>query len=99
MDYLASPTKTAKYVTPLDTFIDFQNRRVIVVKGHEDAIMTYTSVHDIAEVVARAVELDGEWPENGGIRGNRVTISQVLKIGEKVRGPSRSCMSQRKQLT
>ncbi|KAH6670567.1 hypothetical protein B0J14DRAFT_516140 [Halenospora varia] len=87
LDYLASPHKTAKYVTPLDTFIDFQNRRAIVVEGYEDAIMTFTTVHDIAGVVAGAVELDdGEWLEIGGIQGNRVTITQLLEIGERVRG-------------
>ena len=65
--------------------IDFQNRRAIAVDGY-DAIMTYTTIKDLAAVVARAVDLDGEWPVIGGIRGNRVSISQILKIGEKVRG-------------
>lgn len=50
--------------------------------------MTLTTAQDIAGVVARAVELDGEWPKIGGIKGNSVTISQILKIGEKVRGRS-----------
>ncbi|KAF4627982.1 hypothetical protein G7Y89_g10170 [Cudoniella acicularis] len=81
LDYLASPYKTAKYVTPLDTFIDFQNRRAIVVEGYEDAFMTLTTVQDIAGIVAQAVDYDGEWPKVGGIRGNRVTISQILEIG------------------
>lgn len=89
MDYLASPHKTAKYVTPLDTFIDFQNQKAIVVDGYENAILTLTAVRDIAGMVARAVEYDGEWPKIGGIRGNRVTISQILEIGERVRGVSR----------
>lgn len=75
-------------MTPLDTFIDFQNRRAIVVDGHEDAFVSLTTSQDIAGVVSRAVEYDGEWPEIGGIRGNRVTISQILQIGEKVRGMS-----------
>ncbi|KAG9230359.1 hypothetical protein BJ875DRAFT_431810 [Amylocarpus encephaloides] len=87
LDYLASPHKTAKYVTPLNTFFDFQNRRAIVVEGHQDAIMTLTTVQDIARVVAAAVEVESEWPEIGGIRGNRVTVSQILEIGEKIRGP------------
>ena len=65
--------------------IDFQNRRVIIVDGY-DAIMTYTTVQDVAAVVAKAVEIDGEWPVISGISGNRVPISQILKIGEKVRG-------------
>ena len=65
--------------------IDFQNRRGIVVDGH-DTIMTYTTVQDVATVVARAVDLDGEWPIVSGIRGNRVSVSNLLEIGEKVRG-------------
>ncbi|KAE9378972.1 NAD(P)-binding protein [Stipitochalara longipes BDJ] len=85
LEYLAYPYKTAKHLEPLNTMIDFQNRRAIVVEGH-DAIMTYTSVNDLAAVIARAVDLDGEWPVIGGISGNRVPISKLLKIGEKVRG-------------
>ena len=64
---------------------DYQNRRAIVVDGH-DYIMTFTAVQDLTAVVARAVEYDGEWPVIGGIQGNRVSVSQVLDIGEKVRG-------------
>jgi hypothetical protein len=67
--------------------IDFENRRAIVVEGF-DAVITYTTVQDLAAVVARAVEYVGEWPLNGGISGNRVAISQLLKIGQKVRGKS-----------
>ncbi|KAF7560406.1 hypothetical protein G7046_g3741 [Stylonectria norvegica] len=86
LDYLASPHKTAKYVTPLETFIDFQNRRAIIVDGHEDSFMVLTTVQDIAGVIARAVDFPGEWPKIGGMKGNRVTISQILEIGERVRG-------------
>ena len=87
MDYLASPYKTSKYITPLDTFIDFQNRRAIVIEEHEDAILTFTAVRDIAGVVAAAVDLeDGKWPEVGGIAGARITVLEVIKIGEKIRG-------------
>jgi len=85
LNYLATPHKTAKHLEPLNTMIDFQNRRVIIVDGY-DAIMTYTTVQDVAAVVAKAVEIDGEWPVISGISGNRVPISQILKIGEKVRG-------------
>jgi hypothetical protein len=48
--------------------------------------MTMTTVQDIAVIVAQAVDYEGEWPKVGGIRGNRVTVSQILEIGEKVRG-------------
>jgi hypothetical protein len=85
LDYLAFPYKTAIYLTPLNTMIDFQSRRAIVVEGH-DAIITLTTVQDLAAVVARAVDYDGEWPMIGGISGNRVPVSRILEIGEKVRG-------------
>ena len=67
--------------------INFQNQRAIVVDGY-DAIMTFTTVKDLAAVVVLAIDLAGEWPMIGGIRGNRVPVSAVLKIGEKVRGLS-----------
>ncbi|KAL9070248.1 MAG: hypothetical protein Q9157_005868 [Trypethelium eluteriae] len=86
LDYLAFPYKTAKHVDPLQSVFDYYNGRAIVVDGHEDAIMTLTTVGDVAAIVARAVDYEGEWPEIGGIRGNRVTFSQVIQIGEKIRG-------------
>ncbi|TVY56154.1 Oxidoreductase swnN [Lachnellula cervina] len=85
LDYLATPYKTAKHLEPLNTMIDFQNRRAIVIDGH-DTFMTYTTVQDLAAVVVRAVDLGGEWPVIGGISGNKLPISQVLEIGEKLRG-------------
>ena len=89
LDYLAYPYKTSKHVDPLQSVFDFENRRAIVVDGHEDAIMTLTTVADVAKIVARAVDYEGTWPRIGGIRGNRVTFSQILEIGEKVRGRQR----------
>ncbi|KAM5350956.1 hypothetical protein ACJ41O_003679 [Fusarium nematophilum] len=86
LDYLAFPHKTAKYLDPLQSVFDFQNGRAIVVDGHEDAIMTLTTVADLAAVVARAVDYDGRWPTTGGIRGNRLSFSEILEIGNRVRG-------------
>jgi hypothetical protein len=86
LDYLAFPYKTSKHVDPLQTVFNFQDRRAIVVEGHENAIMTLTTVADAAAVIARAVDYDGKWPKNGGIRGNRVTVAQILEIGSRVRG-------------
>ncbi|KAI1133274.1 NAD(P)-binding protein [Nemania abortiva] len=88
LDYLAFPYKSSKHVDPLQTVFDFQNRRALVVDGHEDAMMTLTTMADAAAIIARAVDYDGVWPTNGGIRGNRVSISQILEIGARVRGRS-----------
>ncbi|KAI0535080.1 hypothetical protein GGR58DRAFT_24736 [Xylaria digitata] len=86
LDYLAFPHKTSKHVDPLQTIFDFKNSRAIVVDGHEDATMTLTTVADAAAVIALAVGYDGKWPTTGGIRGNRVSILQILGIGNRVRG-------------
>ena len=87
LEYLAAPYTTANHLEPLNTMIDFQNRRAIVVDGYE-AIMTFTTVKDLAAVVVLAADLAGEWPVVAGVRGNRIPVSQVLKIGEKIRGLS-----------
>jgi hypothetical protein len=92
LDYLAFPYKTAKYIDPLQSVFDYQNCRAITVEGHEDAVMSLTSAADVAAVVARAVEYEGEWPTIGGIRGNRATSSQIIEIGEKIRGTDQSLL-------
>lgn len=71
---------------PLQSVFDFQHKRGIVVDGHEEAIMTLTTAADVAKIVARAVDYNGMWPISGGIRGNRVTFSEVFRIGQKIRG-------------
>ncbi|KAL7904473.1 hypothetical protein GGI35DRAFT_472408 [Trichoderma velutinum] len=59
------------------------NKRGIVVEGHEDAIMNLTSVADFAAIVARAVDYEGgKWPTIGGIRGSRLTFTQIFAIGD-----------------
>lgn len=90
LDYLAYPHKTSKHIDPLQSVFDFEHRRAIAVEGHEDAIMTLTTAADLATVVARAVEYEGKWPVRGGIRGNRVTFSEILEIGHRVRGANTS---------
>lgn len=57
-----------------------------MVEGHENAIMTLTTAADLAQVVAKAVEFEGPWPTIGGICGNRVTFSEIMEIGHRVRG-------------
>lgn len=50
--------------------------------------MTMTTVADLCNVVARAIEFEGEWPVVGGIRGNDLTMGELLTLAEKVRGTS-----------
>jgi hypothetical protein len=93
MDYLAFPHKTSKHISPLGTVFDFQNRRAIVVDGFESAAMTLTTVRDFATIMAMAIDNEGKWPMVGGIQGNKVTVKQIIHIGEKVRGTGSTSLS------
>lgn len=67
--------------------IDFYRRRVLTLDGHEDDTITLTTTQDMAKVVARAVDYEGDWPVFGGIVGSNITISQLIALGEKIRTP------------
>lgn len=84
LDYLAPPGPTSKVLRP-EFRIDFQNRRAIVLEG-EDSLFTLTTIKDLANIVARAIELEGEWPIDGGIHGATLPTSKILEIGARVRG-------------
>ncbi|KAK8041081.1 NAD(P)-binding protein [Apiospora phragmitis] len=86
LDYMAYPYKTAKHIEPLQIGFNFERYRAMAVEGHEDAIMTLTTAADLAAIVACAVDYEGTWPNTGGIRGNRFTFSEIIEIGERVRG-------------
>lgn len=86
LDYLASPYQTAKHVAPLDIIFNYEKCQAIVVDGHEDATITLTTAADAAAVIAKAIGSDKEWPEISGVQGNRATLSQVIKLGERLRG-------------
>ncbi|KAH7383148.1 hypothetical protein BKA64DRAFT_697599 [Cadophora sp. MPI-SDFR-AT-0126] len=84
-DYIAPPNTSSRYISPLEIALDLPNRRAIVLEGTDPRI-TLTSVKDVAEVVARAVEFDGEWPVVGGMVGTTLKTSEFIALGEKIRG-------------
>ena len=86
MDYLAHPFKTARYLATTAVNVDFEKQRAIVVEGTLDDEVVYTSSEDVANVVTRAIDYEGEWPVVGGISGNRITVRELLQIGENIRG-------------
>lgn len=57
-----------------------------MVEGSENVPITLTTAADLANVVARAVEYEGEWPVVGGIKGDELTIRELIDLGKKVRG-------------
>lgn len=63
---------------------------MILVDGDDGIRITLTAVQDIARVVARAVEYEGEWPVVGGIQGSNISIGEFIALGERIRGGSLS---------
>ena len=86
MNYLTHPYKSTKHVYPIQTPIDFGNRRILMAEGSDDVCITLTTVKDLVNVVVRAVEYEGVWPIVGGIKGDEITIGNLIKLGERVRG-------------
>ncbi|PYH99841.1 NAD(P)-binding protein, partial [Aspergillus ellipticus CBS 707.79] len=86
LNYWTHPYKSSKYVSSTESQIDFANRRAIILEGSENDRMTVTTVQDIANVVARAIEFEGEWPVVGGIRGSSISVGELIALGEKIRG-------------
>lgn len=85
-NYLTFPYNSSKHVDLFEIPINFDQRRAIIVEGDEDHVITVTTAQDLAKVVALAVEYEGEWPLVGGIRGANITVSELIKLGEKIRG-------------
>ncbi|GAB1315617.1 2'-hydroxyisoflavone reductase [Madurella fahalii] len=86
VNYLTYPDKSSNHITPIDTPFDFANRRALIAEGGDEARISLITAEDLANVVARAVEYEGEWPVVGGIRGTDLTLGQLIALGEKVRG-------------
>ncbi|KAH8887614.1 NAD(P)-binding protein [Thozetella sp. PMI_491] len=87
VNYFASPYKTSKHIHPFQNQYDFNNRRAILLEGSDDARISLITVDDFCHFVSRAVEYEGEWPVVGGIRGDELTVGQLITLGEKIRGP------------
>lgn len=85
VDYFASPYKTTKHIHPFQNQFDFNNRRAIVLEGAEDANLSLITAHDFCAVVAEALDHPRTWPVVGGIMGERLTVRQLIAIGEKIR--------------
>ncbi|KAI0894874.1 NAD(P)-binding protein [Annulohypoxylon nitens] len=87
MNYLSHPHKSANHVSTIPFLFDFENQQATAIEGAYDDAISWTTVQDIAGVAARAVEYEGEWPPIGGMVGTRVTIGEMLKLGESIGKP------------
>lgn len=84
-NYLTYPFSSSKHVTQLETPLDFNRCRALVVDGGEDVSLSCTTAQDLARVVALAVEYEGEWPHVGGIKGSEITMGELIALGERIR--------------
>ena len=55
-------------------------------EGCDDVKITLTAVKDLANIVVKAIEWEGEWPATGGIQGCDISIAELLRLGEEIRG-------------
>ncbi|KAF0639729.1 hypothetical protein FPSE5266_05437 [Fusarium pseudograminearum] len=85
-DYFGHPHATTKHFGTFYMFADFQNRRAIISED-SDAPITLTTVQDMSRLVAQALEYNGVWPTVGGMQGTVTTVSGLIALGEKLRGP------------
>ncbi|KAK3684123.1 hypothetical protein B0T22DRAFT_469635 [Podospora appendiculata] len=86
INYLTYPYKSTNHIKPIATPFDFENRRALILEGSETSRITLTTAQDLANVVARAVDYEGEWPLVGGVKGGEVTLGGLIAIGEQIRG-------------
>ncbi|KAI5460194.1 hypothetical protein BGZ63DRAFT_266333 [Mariannaea sp. PMI_226] len=86
LNYFTGPYKSTNHIHMLETPFDFNKRRALVVDGGDDDPITLTTVQDLANVVARAIDFEGEWPVVSGIQGAEMTVGQLIALGEKIRG-------------
>jgi hypothetical protein len=86
-NYLGVPHQTTKHLQLFNIHVDVENRRAIV-PAEGDLKLTFTTVQDVARVVAEAIDYQGVWPETGGINGHTLTNPELLKLAEEIRGMS-----------
>lgn len=96
LNYFATPQKDAiGPLKPLKFWIDVENCKATI-PGDGNIKLAYTAVEDVGEFMARALDVDGEWPKSLRIVGTNITHNDLVKIAEKVRGESLSANVPRK---
>lgn len=85
MDYFAHPYPLSPGLGTWTFFLDFENRRAIVLDEGDDPIVV-TAISDISQILGRALADSSPWPAVGGMRGCVTSINELLDIGKRVRG-------------
>lgn len=85
VNYMAAPYKTSKHVHPFQMHFDFNGRRAIVTDDMEKGRINFVTISDFCETVAKAIEFEREWPRVGGIKGDAMTVKELIAMGERIR--------------
>lgn len=86
-NYLAYPQRTTKHLDVWGIHVDIQNQRAIVLADAKNpGYLALTTVEDVSNIVAKAIEYEGKWPEIGGIRGDEVSMPALIEKCERVQG-------------
>jgi hypothetical protein len=94
LNYIVGSRKTTKHIPTAAVpavLVDHERLRARVA-GDPNNRISYTAIHDLVNIVVKAIDYEGEWPRVGGINGNTVSIAEEIAIGEKVRGTYRNCI-------
>ena len=84
-NYFGYPYSTAKHFSTSATYVDFENRRALLVDDGDYKI-SLTTVQDMAGIVAEALDYPGQWPTIGGFSGSEITLAELIQLGEEIRG-------------
>ncbi|KAI9731031.1 MAG: hypothetical protein M1834_005494 [Cirrosporium novae-zelandiae] len=85
MNYLAYPKVTTEHLFITCIGYDCEGGHAIMVEEGEDW-RVWTTIQDVAKVVAAAIDYEGKWPEVGGIVGSRIQEKELVKLIEKYAG-------------
>jgi hypothetical protein len=85
MDYFAHPYPLSPNLITWPFFIDFENRRAMVLDDGTQPIVL-TAISDISKMLSLALSDSNPWPNIGGMRGYQTTINELLALGKKLRG-------------
>ncbi|KAK3382604.1 hypothetical protein B0T24DRAFT_653624 [Lasiosphaeria ovina] len=91
LNYLGYPHKTTKHMALFESCLDLEHRRDIVFEGYDQpgtaaGRISLVTVQDLAAIMARTVESDGEWPRVGGLHANATTLAELLALVKKIKG-------------
>ncbi|GME61789.1 NmrA-like protein [Neofusicoccum parvum] len=85
LNYLGYPHSSTKHFSMSPIYVDLEKRRAIIVSDGNSPI-TFTTIQDMAGVVAEALDYEGKWPATGGMQGTQTTVAELVELGTKLRG-------------